>query len=286
MAADIYFCFSDECGDYHSEMTERQIRQHPFYIRATMLLNAGEWKGLNAKFRELKVKYELPITKELKWANLWTIRKFQNNGKAIPTKFDLSEYENIDYHHLIDFVEESLSLISTIDEVRVVITYTKNKSDNRFTETQLLSYHLQEHMQRIEMALQHDVSNLGVLFIDPVSSKKNKILRDIYNNLYENGDFINRYSFIKDSLNIENSHQSVGIQLADFIAGSFSACLKANDENNYNRGIKMFLDSVYPKLRKYRNSVHGAGIREVPSNALIRQNMKDKIEWCKGVIAE
>ena len=75
---------------------------------------------------------------------------------------------------------------------------------------------------------ENNENNLGVLFFDPVSVKKNEMFRQIYHELRINGDFINKYRFLKDSLNIENSHQSVGIQIADYVSGAFSSILKSD----------------------------------------------------------
>lgn len=283
---DTYFCFSDECGDYKPNMNAKQLRIHPYYIRTTLIINSNEWKTLNSNFKALKTKYGLPISKELKWANLWTLRNFQINKKPIPDKYDIKYLEQIDYHKLIDFVDESLGLINKLNEKKIIATYTKNPVPFATNEKSMLSFHLQEHMQRIEMELQVDEGNLGVLFFDPVSNEKNELFRQIYNDLFENGDFVKSYKFIKDSLNIENSHHSVGIQITDYISGAFSSILKASIDNDYSRGVKMFFDHVYPNLRKsWGGTIQGYGIREVPRSVptrkwLIEQlnNFKPKAE--------
>ena len=48
-----YFAFSDECGDYVQHISKRQLKIHPFYIRATLLINSDEWKKLNTGLRTL-----------------------------------------------------------------------------------------------------------------------------------------------------------------------------------------------------------------------------------------
>ena len=275
--SDTYFCFSDENGDYKPDMSKKQLGRHPFYVRTTLLMNANEWKSLNIEFRKIKEKYGLPRGKEIKWAYLWSLRYFKKNEKPIPSKHELKFLENFDYHDLIKFVAESLELLNNITEKKIIATFTKNDNVPAINEKSLLSMHLQEHMQRIEMEMQVDDGNLGVLFFDPVSNEKNEMFREIYNELFENGDFIENYSFIKDSLNIENSHQSVGIQIADYISGAFSAILKS-DLGDYSLGIQMFNNSIKPFLRKYNGNIFGIGIREVPRNNEIRSWIRQKIE--------
>ncbi len=119
---------------------------------------------------------------------------------------------------------------------------------------------------------------MAVLFFDPVNENTDNFFRDAYFELYNSGDFINEYKHIKDSLNIENSHQSVGIQLADYISGTFSACLKGINSNNYDRGKQMFYKYVYPNLRRNNGDFWGFGIREVPSNLNYRLELSREIK--------
>ena len=119
--------------------------------------------------------------------------------------------------------------------------------------------------------------NLAVLFIDPVNSEKDEKFRDLYYSLVNEGDFI-KYSHVKDSLNIENSHHSVGIQIADFISGIFNSILKRDEEHKYEFATRLFCKYILPNIRKYRGSKYGAGIIEIPGNPKIRELYKNKIE--------
>lgn len=272
-----YFCFSDENGDYKRDMSPKQLRTHPFYVRTTFIMNAAEWKELNSGFRKLKEKYNLPRSKEIKWSYLWSLRHFKKFEKVIHKKKDFKFLEYYDYHELINFVNDSLALIHAIKEKKVIASFTRNDSVPSINEKQMLAMHLQEHMQRIEMELQVEDGNLGVLFFDPISSEKNEMFREIYNDIFENGDFIQKYRFVKDSLNIENSHQSVGIQIADYISGAFSAVLKSG-MGDYSSGIKMFNDHIKPYLRVYKGDIFGSGIREVPKCKTTRKWIREQIE--------
>ena len=98
------------------------------FIRTTLLINASEWKALNSSFRILKEKFEIPIHQEIKWANLWSLKIIQNRGKKIPRKHDLKPLENFDYHNLINFVEECLSLIENLQDKKIIATYTRNSN--------------------------------------------------------------------------------------------------------------------------------------------------------------
>lgn len=274
-----YFCFSDECGGYNQMMSSKQLISHPFYIRTTLLMNSKEWKHLNNEFRTLKIKYSLPLSKELKWCNLWSIKSYQTTPKKYPLDKEIEYLGDYDYLKLIEFVNESLGLLKSLKEKKIIATYTKNSPKNSLTEKLLLKYHLQEHMQRLEMELQNNENNLGVLFIDPLNKSKDELFRNIYNELFEGGDFLTKYKFIKDSLNIENSHHSVGIQITDYISGTFNSILKVSPKNDYKFGVQMFYEHVYPNLRKNRNgAIQGFGIREVPRDGNVRAWIIEKLK--------
>ncbi|MGA1847586.1 DUF3800 domain-containing protein [Deferribacter abyssi] len=274
-----YFCFSDEAGYYKQDMSNRQLRSHPFYVRVTLMMNSNEWKTLNDEFRKLKEEYNLPLAKELKWSYLWLLRKFKN--KEIPDDHEIKFLDNFNYHTLVEFVEKSLMLINRLKYKKIIVTYTRNSKNYKIKEKEMLKFHLQEHLQRIQMELQFNRENLAVLFIDPINNEKNEFLRKIYFDLYNNGDFIKNYNCIKDSLNIENSHHSVGIQITDYIAGVFLSFLKSSKrEKNYFQGMQMFFNYIYPNLRRVLNgNVIGYGIREVPKDDEERQ-------WCMKKLKE
>ncbi len=103
--------------------------------------------------------------------------------------------------------------------------------------------------------------------------RRNKLFRNIYFDLYQQGDFIQNYSHIVDSLNLQYSHHSLGIQFADYIAGSFGGFLKG-----YENSKKIFKNRIRPYLRAGdNNEILGFGIREVPKNKEVRAYIKKKL---------
>ena len=235
-----YFGFSDESGDYLKDITAKQLKTHLYYIRATLIMNSAEWKKLNSLFKQLKKDFELPANKEFKWCYLWRLKTKQVGELEIKEKEPYKFLESYSYEKLESFVESCLNLINELDYKKIILTYTDNSLINKHEVKHILKFHIQEIMQRIEMDLQNDYNNLAVLFIDPVSEAKNSFFREIYNELFIEGDFIKDYKHIKDSINIEFSHHSVGIQLADFISGTYSSVLKSKNKGNFKFGKRLF----------------------------------------------
>jgi hypothetical protein len=75
-------------------------------------------------------------------------------------------------------------------------------------------------------------------------------------------------------LNLVYSHQRVGIQVADFIAGCFSGFLRG-----YPEGIRLFKTYIAPILRTGRNGqIVGYGVREIPKADLFRSELREELE--------
>lgn len=264
----IKFGFSDECGTYMSKRTQKQNKIHPFYVRSLFLMDGNDYKLLSDKFKALKNEFGLP-QKEIKWAHIWSLRSCQKNNKTPKESKDYYFLKDFDYHRIIDFAESSLLLLLDLNSCKTIYTITNNNSDAKFSEKDLFKMHITSLLQRTQYETQLKDDDLTVLFFDPIGDKKSKLLRETYFDIQSNGDFVKEYSHIKDSLNLEYSHHSAGIQIADFLAGVITGVLKG-----YDRSVEIFMKAVYPTLRRYKGNILGAGICEVPTN----QNERTKIK--------
>lgn len=258
----IYFAFSDECGDYLPVRSKKFNIANPFYIRSAMLLNAEDWKKIQKDFIDLKKEFEIPLNKEVKWSYLWSLRAHEKNRKPISPDKDYYFLRDYNTRRLLEFVIKTINLLEEID-IKIIVTITDNLNEDTFVrENKMLKWHLQNIMQRIEMEIQNLRENLCIFFLDPVSEKKDRLLREVYHQLYLSGDFISKYSHIKDSLNIECSHHSVGIQIADYISGVINGFLRGFDNSKW-----IFQKHILNKLRKNcEGKIVGYGIICIPSN--------------------
>ena len=268
----IKFGFSDECGSYTPIRSDRQNQIHPFYIRSLFLMNGDDYKKLTNDFKSLKNEFGLP-QKEIKWAHIWSLRSCQKKNNTPKKSKEFYFLKDFDYHTIIDFVEKSLLLLKKLESCKTIYTITDNKSDAKFSEKDLFKMHITSLLQRVQYETQIKSDDLTVLFFDPIGDKKSKLLREIYFDIQTNGDFIKNYTHIKDSLNLEYSHHSTGIQIADFLAGVITGVLKG-----YDRSIEIFNKAVRPTLRNYNNKILGAGICEVPSNKGKRDELRQTLK--------
>lgn len=273
----MYFVFSDECGAYKQERTSRFVAAHPFYCRVAVLVPAEEWRDLRTHYEVIKTKYSIPLEKEVKWSYIWSLRKAKIIRESDPYYFLKGHSPDALFEYLCD----CLDLLSLCNGCKIIYTLTLNdpQRTHRIGEADVYKMHLQDIMQRVEMELQADESNLAVLFLDPVNKRVDDLLRQAYHRIYSEGDYILRYRHVKDSISFEVSHHSCGIQLADYSVGVFTSALRGN-----NTARELFETKILPFVRTGRaGQVFGFGIIEVPKRPSNREYLRKRLaSWLRA----
>lgn len=266
----IHFAFSDESGSYKQYRNIRFNELHPYYIRASFIIHGDNWLYLDYLFKELKDEFQIPQQMEIKYSDIWTIIKHEENpSRGVDSHVQsLLEYPVED---LIDFIERSLSLLHDLEYAFIVITISNNSKIGTMDEKYIYTWHLQNLMQRIQKVFQDD-DNLCLIFVDPVSRRINKLLTESYNDLFLNGDYFTQFSTIKDCLHFEYSHHSCGIQIADFIAGVTYGYLHGRQYSfdMFNRQIRPLI------LQCPTGKTMGCGIIEIPADSNVRRSLANQ----------
>jgi hypothetical protein len=269
----VYFVFSDESGCYEKIRNDNFIRAHPFYCRASLIIDSDDWVSLKEKIYKLKKDYGIPLENEVKWSYLWSLKKDKMNDTLNNTK-DYYFLKDFSYDHLFDYIKCCLESLIKCSYCKLIFTVTLNdtKYTSNISKPKIYRFHIQDAMQRIEMEIQND-RNLAILFLDPISNKTDKLIREAYNAIFLSGDYISEYRHIKDSLSFEISQHSFGIQLADYCVGIFNSVLK-----NRSNSKEIFNSILLKLLRKNPcgDSI-GFGITEVPKKKSAREFIRRRV---------
>ena len=269
-----YFVFSDETGCYKQIRNDKFLKAHPFFIRASLIINSNDWLMLNQKFYQVKKCYGIPAENEVKWSYIWSLKKDRENETLSKDK-DYYFLKDFTEDNLIEFVKSCLGLLTECSYCKIIYTITLNDPNltHRIDVQEIYRMHLQDTMQRIEMEIQNDDNNLAILFLDPINNNTDYLIRESYRRIYLSGDFIKKYKHIKDSLSFELSHHSFGIQLADYCVGVFNNALKG-----FSKSTDIFRTILWQFVRKgFDGNFMGYGVVEVPKNQKVRQILLEKI---------
>lgn len=103
--------------------------------------------------------------------------------------------------------------------------------------TERFQYHLQELSQRV------GTKQYGIVIADHRGRDDDKILRQVHQKLlHSEGKFISSYDNFVEGLFLTPSHFSVGVQLADLVAGAVW--------RRFERGDSRWFDELEPSLRR------------------------------------
>ncbi len=164
----------------------------------------------------------------------------------------------------------SLQYIFTVTCVYTQVCYQ--------SEEEILKFHLQEAMQRVNMDAQPN--DFATIIMDELNSDKIKKLKTACHEIAVKGDYI-KYKNIYSGVLTESSAQSAGIQLADFAAGVMNGYLRGKllSRGKYEFATDLFNKFVLPYLRHHADGrTMGFGVREVPRDTTIRNKLSSLFE--------
>lgn len=118
--------------------------------------------------------------------------------------------------------------------------------------TERFQYHLQEMSREI------GTKQLGIVVSDHRGRDDDKVLRGVHQKLlHSKGDFISFYDNFIEGLFLTPSHHSIGIQLADLVAGAVWRRFERQDDRSF--------EALKPSLRTDRTgAIEGYGIIKSP----------------------
>jgi len=266
----VYLAFSDECGNYNPTNRSKE----PYYIRATVLIEAHEWLKLRDCFFRIKCEeYRFPKTKEIKWSYLFPFAKYKKHNQPIPCNKPFHFLADTTVENLFAYIDDVCALLTQSCGCKLIYTIT----DNRFTRInapeKIYTMHLENIMQRIEMEMQIHNNSLAILFFDSISQRVDKVIRSAYQEISRQDRFIKEFRHIKDCILFEDSSESYAMQLADYAAGIMYGFLR-----NFAYSKQLFTNVIYRLIRKNRKgNCIGYGIIDVPSNSSVRASLRDKL---------
>ena len=259
-----YFVFSDEVGEYQSKPFIPLRPKQRFFIRSAVLIQDSDWRSLKDEVKRIKRYYRISLDKEVKWSHCWSAISCKRGKTAIARSKDFWYLDAFDEKEIITLIEKYLELIAGCPSAAVYYVCSRN-GYTRHSSDDIERWHIQELMQRAHMEISgREHGALGVVFFDPINASVERRLREIYYRRHKAGDFVT-YRNLVDSLNFQDSHHSVGIQLSDFAAGCFANALKGHRES-----ITLFNTYIEKKLRRDSKTgiVKGYGIRSVPRGCI------------------
>ena len=269
-----YFLFSDASGKYKRERNDPFITKNPFFCRAAVLLEAGDWIKLRKEFHTLKKQcLNVDESQEVKWSYIWSLYKHRQKRETIQPSKPYFPLRKLSLDTLVEFIRQALHLLTECGSSRVILTATFNEREKtRPVDSRVMhKMHLRHIMSAAEEEMEKSKS-ICLFFLNQEEPPIEKYLRESFFEILKRGSFP-RYSHIKESLFFESVPQSFGSQLADYCAGVFNGCLRL-----YPQSVDLFCHQIWPRILKRKGKILGYGITEIPKNLRNRAMLEKVLE--------
>jgi len=259
--------FIDETGEL-SKKSDKYI------LRGGFLIDIKDYFNLSQDLIKLKNNFSLPKNIEIKWSDVSIALYLMKSNKKITEKHNCYYLKNFSEKRIELYIDEFFKLINKYD-FKIIVNITDNSINIDFNS--LLEMQIQNLMQRIQYDLQGKDS-IAIMIHDTINKEKDDKIRKIYNKTLSSDCFVKKYSTILDSILIDISSFSSGIQISDFIIGAISGSLRG-----YNISKTIYNTYLKNKIRSnktiFGEKILGYGIIFTPSklNNCFSEDIKLKL---------
>lgn len=249
----MHLCFVDESG--HPPKPNRIGRRKHFVI-AGLILNEDQWSGVAADFQSLKAKPEFRVRGEIKWRFFGADNNDHNNSVG-----------HLSQDRRDSFRDELFSIITKRKSLKIIagVCHCEMAYRKPFVTCpdDIYSYTYKTVSERFQYYLQ-DVSRIvgskqnGIIIADHRSADEDKSLRKFHHGLVDDeAMYVSDYKNYIETVFMTPSHHSVGIQMADMVAGAIGRAFNTDD--------KRFADALQSSFRARPNGdINGYGLVKFP----------------------
>lgn len=238
----------------------------PYFILAGYGINADDLSDLQDRVRSVAGRYgmELRYPVELKASHAGNIRKRDKNWMVQAGLKEIHQRRAL----LLTILREMRGTSSLKCIVVAVANESyepyksKKKNPHNGNQKNIIVEAMRYAMERVELDLQ-DHEDIGCVFLDEERGGE----PDLRDEFRFGSKFVQRKSII-ETPGFVPSEESVGVQLADLIAGGASRWINSGDPG--------YARHIWPQLRTYKEKINGAGLKVVPhQNILVPPPVKD-----------
>lgn len=265
-----YYVFSDEAGSYKKDCSTSFCNTHPFFIRSNVIISIEDYRKFQSEIHLLNERYGIPTGEEIKWSDLWESERNRPRNRTI---------KRLGSDSLKRYCTEVFELAFKKQSLQVLFTISRNKINNSnrciSSDEYLHKYHFQDAFQRVQMDLD-GTNDFATFIIDELGNEDlSKKIKEICHEFTEQGDRIREYSNVYHGILVECSSYSVGIQLADFIAGVMNGYLKRTllIKEHYEFATELYEKYVIGRIRSRCRKIIGYGVCVIPSRDSFRDEL-------------
>ena len=248
----MHLCFIDESGTPPNQPNDK----HPYFTLGGAIIQDKDWREIANKVQGFRTRHK--IRGELKW------RYFSphNSSSENPMLGKNAEERKALSREFADLIAASpITIIACVTDVKAAFAYAAVSN-----QQELYHFAYKPLSERFQYFLQGEKS-LGIMISDHRGRDSDKLFRAHHDTLVgATGKTSSTYVNFIESLFLQDSSHSIGIQIADYVAGAIHRAY-STDDNELATKLK-------PKIRcKPDGTIQGHGIVHHPKEKF-RANLK------------
>lgn len=254
----MYLCFIDE------SQTPPKPGQHgrpPYFIIAGVIVHEAQWHDIADELRALKAKAEYDIRGEIKWRFFGPANDHPDNTVKHLDQEAKNAFRTAFYN--IISKRKAVKVIACVASVAAAYAqeYVNTQEDLYQFTYKPLSERFQYFLQDMERTV--GSTQLGIMVADHRGKTQDDALRYKHHRFIEaDAPIFSTYSNYVETLFLTPSHTSVGIQLADMVAGAIGR--KFNSEDGF------FYDQIEGSFRRSpAGRIDGYGLVKFPTQGWV-----------------
>lgn len=239
----MHLCFIDESGTPPSKPNPA----HPFFTLGAVIVEDGEWHSIANAVRGFLTRHKL--RGELKWRYFSPHNSSAENpmlGKNAEERKKLS----LEFAEII--AGSPITIIACVTDIHAAFAYASVTN-----QQELYHFAYKPLTERFQYFLQ-DAKSLGIVIADHRGRDSDKLFRAHHEALLaKKGKAVSMYGNFIEGLFLQDSCHSVGIQLADYVAGAIHRAYSTKD-NDVAKILR-------PRIRKKKDgTILGHGVVHHP----------------------
>jgi hypothetical protein len=248
----MYLCFLDESGSVPKPKTPDK---RPYFVMAALVMHEAQWHGVASEFRAILKQFG--IRGEIKWRYFGQHNNDPDNSVA---GLDGGARDQL-RKKLFEIItaRKSIKIIACVTSAAsaYALDYVNDADDLYLYTYKTLTERFQYYLQDMSRAVGD--KQLGIVVADHRGKAQDDLLRKRHAGLVaERGVFTSAYQNYVEIVFLTPSHYSIGIQLADMVAGAIGREYCARDDR--------YATLIRGSLRaSARGTVDGFGLVKFPT---------------------
>ncbi len=246
----MHLCFVDESGT----PLKPDGNGPRYFVFGGIIIPEERWHGIRQKIIGLKAKRH--YHGEIKWRFFSPKNNDTDNPMREWSQEDKNEFRNEIFKIIIH--TKSVRIICGVTDAinAYAMGHAANQDDIYFHTYKIITERFQYFLQDVTKYSGHD--SYGIIIADHRNSREDNRFRQQHERLVrESSKYSSRYDNFIESIFLSPSHLSIGLQLADMVAGAVFRFFEYNDGR--------WINLIRPSFRTGQNGrIDGWGIARFP----------------------